>query len=707
LRKVRFLVALIVHVLCMLGYTGSVQASQSPLACLSQKSSLYRAGQETVSALPDLVAFEVASFGGDAQTSPVLEFSVTLSQQFSNAQSIQLLYWAVNNDQTWISVPKTGGEEIESPNIFSIGKNLNRYARDGLYAVRAISMVDDTGSALRLNEGELNDLGFQTQVDVRNDLADLASPQLVQLGFSAPDYASSRPTVEFYLKASDDLSGLQSGAIIEFGSPTGKSLQQRVSLSEETQDVTGVFSFPNFAANGEYRVNTVRLYDNAGNSDFSYSYIAEHPSSTLVAIEHAVADNEYPTLSQFKLNAVFDPCANRPVITVDGLAADNSSGVDGVYLRLNRPKGGLLDRWLSARSGDLLHAFDHNIALTTEFTAGIYSVSYVRLDDFAGNQLSYSGDDLVKTLDAEVRVWFPEIGQQRSNTIVGSLASSTVTGTEGVDFLFGSNSSNDQIIAGDGNDFLFPSEGSDSMHGGAGDDIFYLQEQLLSGFKTQIEVHGDSGSDTFLFGLSTDLSEVSIVDLDAEDRLDLSARILFQSVDNAKQSPIEKGLIRVSSTAFGVELQERVDSSWLTLAAFGSSSAASTVLASIHTDRDEMPDVKDDFPTDPSASIDTDGDGYPDRWNDGFVAADSVWNLSIDAFPSDPSDWFDTDLDGLGDNNEAAIGTDPRDPDTDDDNWTDKEEVDWGSDPLDALSQPDVSVGLPIWLLYEASKTSN
>ena len=334
-------------------------------------------------------------------------------------------------------------------------------------------------------------------------------------------------------------------------------------------------------------------------------------------------------------------------------------------------------------------------------------MSYVRLDDFAGNQLSYSGGDLVEMLDDEVRVWFPEIGQQRSNTIVGSIASSTVTGTDGVDFLFGSNSSNDKIIAGDGSDFLFPSEGSDSMHGGAGDDIFYLQEQLLSGLKTQIEVYGDSGSDTFLFGLTTDLGEVSIVDLEAEDRIDLSARIPFQSVDNATQSPIEKGLIRVSSTASAIELQERIDSSWLTLAVFRPASTESTVLASIHTDRDRVPDVKDDFPTDPSASIDTDGDGYPDRWNDGFVAGDSVWNLSIDAFPSDPNDWYDTDSDGLGDNNEAAIGTDPRDPDTDDDNWTDKEEVDWGSDPLDASSQPDVSAGLPIWLLYEASKTSN
>lgn len=43
----------------------------------------------------------------------------------------------------------------------------------------------------------------------------------------------------------------------------------------------------------------------------------------------------------------------------------------------------------------------------------------------------------------------------------------------------------------------------------------------------------------------------------------------------------------------------------------------------------------DAFPLDPAASVDSDGDGYPDAWNAGFTRADSTLSLDLDAFPLD------------------------------------------------------------------------
>jgi hypothetical protein len=63
---------------------------------------------------------------------------------------------------------------------------------------------------------------------------------------------------------------------------------------------------------------------------------------------------------------------------------------------------------------------------------------------------------------------------------------------------------------------------------------------------------------------------------------------------------------------------------------------------------------------------DTDGDGVNDN---------------LDAFPNDPNETADSDGDGYGDNEEISEGTDPNDPN----------------------DQP-VQSGLPIWLLYDASK---
>ena len=66
-------------------------------------------------------------------------------------------------------------------------------------------------------------------------------------------------------------------------------------------------------------------------------------------------------------------------------------------------------------------------------------------------------------------------------------------------------------------------------------------------------------------------------------------------------------------------------------------------------DNDGVPDHVDAFPSDPAASIDTDGDGFPDEWNKGQTKDNSTLNLIIDAFRYDPSASIDSDNDGYPD----------------------------------------------------------
>ena len=96
-------------------------------------------------------------------------------------------------------------------------------------------------------------------------------------------------------------------------------------------------------------------------------------------------------------------------------------------------------------------------------------------------------------------------------------------------------------------------------------------------------------------------------------------------------------------------------------------------LMDVDDDNDSYLDSNDDFPYDPCAAVDTDGDGMPD-WvflncnttltedadddNDGYEDAN-------DTFPEDPSEWSDFDGDGIGNN-----------ADTDDDGDTVPDEYD-------------------------------
>ncbi|MDB2376865.1 putative Ig domain-containing protein, partial [Luminiphilus sp.] len=96
-------------------------------------------------------------------------------------------------------------------------------------------------------------------------------------------------------------------------------------------------------------------------------------------------------------------------------------------------------------------------------------------------------------------------------------------------------------------------------------------------------------------------------------------------------------------------------------------------------DNDDVSNADDSCPTTPgteTGQVNTEGCGPSERDTDG----DGV-NDDLDAFPLNANETVDSDGDGYGDNEEISEGTDPNDPD----------------------DQP-IQAGLPIWLLYEASK---
>jgi len=103
----------------------------------------------------------------------------------------------------------------------------------------------------------------------------------------------------------------------------------------------------------------------------------------------------------------------------------------------------------------------------------------------------------------------------------------------------------------------------------------------------------------------------------------------------------------------------------------------------------------DAFPNDPAASIDTDGDGFPDSFNIGATAEQiAASGLFIDAFPNDPVAVVDTDGDGLPDYFILSGGiTAPsalsEDFDDDDDGISDVDEIIAGTNPQDADSDGD------------------
>ena len=423
---------------------------------------------------PDILRFEFCASIIDGI--PTLEFLLTLSEDFSELQTANLLFWYVNNDQTWISLNRTQGADSLGASI-----PLHQMAASGTYAIRSLRITDNDGLLVALNEGQLNTLGFATTTILENINSDSEKPYLVSFSTAGWSFNSEEnPILTTSLEVFDTESGVANGrVIVEVLSPSGSSIQSDAYFSDEGE-ATVNFTLSKYASSGNYRVNTVRFSDLAGNNQGSQEWLSQNPQN--LALNNPNGDQNVSRIDAFTLSATFDNASDRPVIEVSGVALDDISGVESVYLRLYRPEGGRIDKWITSRQSEQRLIFNNIIPLTTQFESGKYSVAYLRLIDVAQNKVSLSMED-IKNLGDEfsphVNVYFPAATDAsafaRSNTKRAFGSTSTISplviGSDEADYVFGANSSDDRIEAGGGNDEVYTGDGSDSVDAGSGDDL--------------------------------------------------------------------------------------------------------------------------------------------------------------------------------------------------------------------------------------------
>ena len=327
------------------------------------------------------------------------------SDNFSNSNSASLLFWLEDNHQTWINLERT-----DATFPFTSSFALHEQAASGKYTIRLLNINDNDGLEVSFNQGILETLGFNVSAQLDNPSSDSSKPQVVS--FSSEGWivdTDEKPQLSASISVTDQGSGLiGTRAILELISPTGKSIQSSAYVSDENT-LEFSFSESKFTSSGIYTVNSIRLHDYAGNYEMSYQWLLDNP--TAFTLNNPNSDSQLPNLTDFKLTASFDNESDRPVINVSGTAVDDLSGVESVYLRLNRPEGGILDKWVTYHKSDITLDFQNTIPLTTDFTPGKYNIGYIRIIDIAGNQIHFDQSDLEtlgSALDTSINVFFPD-----------------------------------------------------------------------------------------------------------------------------------------------------------------------------------------------------------------------------------------------------------------------------------------------------------
>jgi hypothetical protein len=172
---------------------------------------------------------------------------VVLSTNFSQAMSLSLLYWAVNNEQTWITLNRTS-----SSAAFTAQVQLPVFAKSGTYEIRAISARDNNGTLLSLNRDQLQAFGQVVTATLINPNSDDVEPALGSFTAGQPYRGSDGSFhVDLTVSASDTGSGLKTNFVVELTSPTGVSLQQWASLDSTGSSVVE-FLLPRYAPTGYY-----------------------------------------------------------------------------------------------------------------------------------------------------------------------------------------------------------------------------------------------------------------------------------------------------------------------------------------------------------------------------------------------------------------------------------------------------------------------
>lgn len=317
-----------------------------------------------------------------------LNLAISVSKQLGSIKSVQALYWLKNGKQEWLSLHKDS-----SSNTFSVVKNLGQFASSGEYEIRALRIVDDQQEVHSFSTHQLNKYDIETSTNLVNPNGDGDPPILNSLEVGEAIYSDQQIKIPITLSATDSESGLDSRFIVELTSPQGQSLQRRFELTDGSFD--GHFILPSQSSSGQYRVNTIRLNDNAGNNTLSLAYLQNNPQA--IDIQNDNGDNKKPELTQFSISIESsDDSFDNPILKVKGTADDSQSGVKGVYLRLRPPTGpGTIDRWIYYNhKGTPNASFDKNYSLPSNTPEGEYSIDFLMLNDIAGNHSYLKGDDL-------------------------------------------------------------------------------------------------------------------------------------------------------------------------------------------------------------------------------------------------------------------------------------------------------------------------
>jgi Ca2+-binding RTX toxin-like protein len=450
---------------------------------------------------PDIIKYSIQVDYSSELNLPLVKFSIKLSENFSNANSIVTQYQSFNGGISGeITLIKNEQEEY-----YGIAQ-LPKYTSSGWFLSGALFAQDNSGVNLVIDRHDIAISGGVITSYLNNPYSDDISPSIENIKVESIEYGNSAILAHLSLFVSENESGLAAGRTLGIRNSSGRDFGATVNFDTDGNGLA-TFQFSKYAKSETYTISGSSIMDLAGNAADS-SILNKSPVT--FTLNNPNEDTDLPSLSKFKISAEFSSSTGRPFILTSGDSFDATSGVSTVTVVLRSPTNNYYGSGERITTFDQLTKFENSIPLINNFTPGEYLVDQIVMTDIADNMVKYSGEDLKKlNFPDRISIYFP-IDSEQTN-IKGSVKSDFIFGTDKTNDTLDGAEGNDVLYSGDGNDVVDAGEGDDLIIGGsgAGDDIYFggkgvdtvkytsaragLAIDLVKGYANSIDVSKDSG----------------------------------------------------------------------------------------------------------------------------------------------------------------------------------------------------------------------
>jgi len=341
----------------------------------------------------DLIDLSFSSTDGTTADAPTINVALTIDE-LTSAAAVHVLVWKIGENQTWY--PATKVDSLR----WSVAETLATSAISGTYEIRRVRVVRDGLADLTFDDTALSNKGFATTTEIYNTESDTEAPLLMGVDSITVANNDGDPStsidVTIVVSVNDAEGGMQK-AFSYIEGPGGETAGGWGTVSADKSKVTFSFDLDPRTGTGTYTIDDVRLYDVAGNQNFiSNSDLASSGFENSWDIVNPISDDDAPAITSVTMTPLIDSSdLNRKqiriVVGVDAQVTD----IRDVYIRIYTPEGASIDQYIMDQGRPFTtvvtgSSYQHTISLPLEYPDGVYTVSYININDTALNNRRYS-----------------------------------------------------------------------------------------------------------------------------------------------------------------------------------------------------------------------------------------------------------------------------------------------------------------------------